>query len=232
MTDRPADYEQKVVETRMRLRERFLEKMVATPSVSDARPQGSGPRNRHGMPKLPPGQSVTKKWPVLDLGYKPNIELAKWRLSLTGACEHPVTLTWDELMALPQTDDVSDFHCVTTWSKMDVHWQGVRFADLAALALPSPTATHIMCHGYDGYTTNLALEEALKDDVLLVHTVDSQPLPPEHGGPLRMITPQLYAWKGAKWIKRIEFMEGDSPGYWEARGYSMTALPWREDRYS
>jgi DMSO/TMAO reductase YedYZ molybdopterin-dependent catalytic subunit len=184
------------------------------------------------MPRLPPGQSETKKWPVLDLGMKPAISTAKWTLTIDGACGQPTTLTWADFLALEQADDVSDFHCVTTWSRFDVPWRGVRLADLLALAHPADDARFLMCHAYDGYTTNLPLAEALKPDVLLVHTADGAPLTQEHGGPVRMITPQLYAWKGAKWIKRIELMREDQLGFWEERGYSNTAYPWRNDRYS
>ena len=115
---------------------------------------------------------------------------------------------------------------------MDLVWGGVRFSEIAALVQPGDEATHVMCHGYDGYTTNLPLEEALKPDVLLAHTVNGRPLPDMHGGPVRVITPQLYAWKGAKWIKRIEFMTVDRPGFWEKNGYSNSAHPWRNDRYN
>ncbi|GAB3172058.1 sulfite oxidase-like oxidoreductase [Telluribacter humicola] len=222
----------KIIEARMKLKARFEEKMKATPSVADDRPLGTGPANRHGMPKLPVGQYLTQKWPVLDLGYHPDVSLERWRLTIRGEVENPVILTWDDFMAMPQTEDVSDFHCVTTWSRMDVPWVGVRLMDLAALVQPKETATHIMCYGYDTYTTNISLEEALKPDVLLVHTADGAPLSLEHGGPVRMIVPQLYAWKGSKWIKRIEFMSEDKPGFWEDRGYSNTAYPWRNDRYS
>jgi DMSO/TMAO reductase YedYZ molybdopterin-dependent catalytic subunit len=114
---------------------------------------------------------------------------------------------------------------------MDLRWKGVQFSSLAALVRPRPEASHILAHAYDDYTTNLPFEEALKDDVLLVHTLDGKPLPREHGGPVRMITPQLYAWKGAKWISRIEFMTRNQKGFWELRGYSNTAHPWRDDRY-
>ena len=133
---------------------------------------------------------------------------------------------------MPQTKDVSDFHCVTTWSKLDVPWEGVQLSTILALARPHADATHVMTHGYDGYTTNLPLEEALKDDVLLVHTWEGAPLPAEHGGPCRMITPKLYAWKGAKWIRKIEFLSDDRKGFWEVRGYSNTAEPWFNDRYA
>ncbi|GAA3944541.1 molybdopterin-dependent oxidoreductase [Chitinophaga oryziterrae] len=222
----------RVVEARMKLKARFEDKMSLTPSVADNKPMGKGNPNRHGMPQVPIGQTITNKWPVLDLGIQPDISLEKWRLVIDGEVEHPVELSWQEFLALPQTEDTSDFHCVTTWSKLNMNWKGVRLLDLAALALPKDTATHIMCYGYDEYTTNVSLEEALKPDVLLVHTVDGQPLHRDHGGPVRMITPQLYAWKGSKWINRIEFLSKNKLGFWEERGYSNTAYPWRNDRYS
>ncbi|MEO6316466.1 MAG: molybdopterin-dependent oxidoreductase [Chitinophagaceae bacterium] len=227
-----SDKLQRVVEARMKLKARFEEKMRQTPSVSDAKPLGSGDLNRHGMPHLPVGQTITQKWPVLDLGLQPAVELNNWQLVVDGAVDHPVTLNWADFMALPQAADTSDFHCVTTWSKLNVNWKGVRMLDLAALVQPLENATHIMCYGYDDYTTNLSLEEAIKPDVLLVHTVEEQPLPREHGGPVRLITPQLYAWKGSKWIHRIEFLTKNKLGFWEERGYSNTAYPWRNDRYS
>ncbi|MDR6809176.1 DMSO/TMAO reductase YedYZ molybdopterin-dependent catalytic subunit [Dyadobacter sp. BE34] len=222
----------KIIEARMKLKARFEQQMAETPSVSDTRPMGSGAPNRHGMPQLPVGQTKTVKWPVLDLGFKPDVPLSKWKLVVDGEVESPLMLTWDDFMALPQTNDVSDFHCVTTWSRMDVPWVGVRLVDIAALVMPKPTATHVLCHGYDQYTTNLSLQEALKEDVLLVHTADGKPLERDHGGPVRMITPQLYAWKGSKWISRIQFLPKNQLGFWELRGYSNTAYPWRNDRYS
>jgi DMSO/TMAO reductase YedYZ molybdopterin-dependent catalytic subunit len=222
----------RVVEARMKLKARFEEKIRQTPSVADDRPMGKGNPNRHGMPVVPVGQVLTTKWPVLDLGLQPDILLSDWKLEIDGAVEHPVSLSWEEFMALPQSRDVSDFHCVTTWSKLNMNWTGVRLLDLAALVQPKETATHIMCYGYDHYSTNVALEEALKPDVLLVHTFEGKPLPREHGGPVRMITPQLYAWKGSKWINRIEFMTKNKLGFWEEKGYSNTAYPWRNDRYS
>jgi DMSO/TMAO reductase YedYZ molybdopterin-dependent catalytic subunit len=222
----------RIIEARMKLKARFEEKMKSTPSVGDNKPMGTGNPNRHGMPVLPVGQTITTKWPVLDLGVQPDISLKEWRLILNGEVEHSTELTWEEFMALPQTEDTSDFHCVTTWSRLNIHWRGVRLLDLAAFVMPKEKATHILCYGYDDYTTNVSLEEALKPDVLLVHTVDGEPLPKEHGGPVRMITPQLYAWKGAKWINRIEFLKQNKLGFWEQRGYSNTAYPWRNDRYS
>lgn len=220
----------RVLEAKQKLLLRFARKRQDTPGLADTSPLGHGKKNRHGMPQIPPGQTLTDKWPVLDLGIRPPVTTASFSLTVDGAVRQPITLDWQGLFALPHVDDVSDFHCVTTWSRLDVPWRGVRVSTILALAEPHDEATHLMCHGSDGYTTNVALEEALKDDVLLVHAADGVPLAPEHGGPLRMITPQLYAWKGSKWICRLELMVGDRPGFWEERGYSMTAHPWRDDR--
>lgn len=202
-------------------------------------PQGSGGGNRHGMPRLPVGQHEVRNWPVLDLGDLPQIDPSVWMLEVGGLVENPLRFTWDEFMALPQVDDVSDFHCVTTWSRYDNHWRGVRFSTLAEMAVPKDEAAFVLCTGYDHmpgsdipYTTNLPLERAIEDDVLLVHTWEGQPLPREHGGPVRMITPKLYAWKGTKWIRRIDFLQRNQRGFWELRGYSNSAEPWFNDRYS
>jgi DMSO/TMAO reductase YedYZ molybdopterin-dependent catalytic subunit len=202
-------------------------------------PQGNGPANRHGMPKLPIGQHQVKNWPVLDLGDQPEVGTADWRLEIGGLVHNPVTLNWQGFMALPQVEDTSDFHCVTTWSRYDNHWGGVRFKTIAELAVPKDDAHFVLCTGYDRapgtivpYTTNVPLGRALEDDVLLVHSWEGRPLPGDHGGPCRMITPKLYAWKGTKWIRRIEFLANDHPGFWEVRGYSNSAEPWFNDRYS
>ena len=226
-------------------RQKFIDRQIALDasavnvSIAGRRPEGAGPPNRHGMPKLPVGQHVVKNWPVLDLGEQPDVATAAWTLEVGGRVENPVTLTWAQFMALPQVEDVSDFHCVTTWSRYDNHWRGVRFRTLAGLVVPTDDAHHVLCTGYDAmpgttipYTTNLTLARALEDDVLLVHTWEERPLPREHGGPCRMITPKLYAWKGAKWIRRIDFLASDRPGFWEKRGYSNSAEPWFNDRYS
>jgi DMSO/TMAO reductase YedYZ molybdopterin-dependent catalytic subunit len=204
-----------------------------------SKPSGSGPPNRHGMPKLPVGQHAVRNWPVLDLGEQPIVDLGTWRLEVGGLVENPVRLTWDEFLALPQAEDVSDFHCVTAWSRYDNHWRGVRFRTIAELAAPKDEARFVLCTGYDfapgtfiPYTTNLPLARAVEHDVLLVHTWQGQPLPREHGGPCRMITPKLYAWKGTKWIRKIEFLADDRKGFWEVRGYSNTAEPWYNDRYA
>lgn len=230
-----------LVERRLRYleRQRALQREAADRDAGLPRPLGTGPLNRHGMPQLPIGQRRVPNWPVLDLGDTPDVPLDRWRLEVGGLCAQPLSLTWDDFMALPQVDDESDFHCVTTWSRLDNHWRGVRMRTLAELAVPAPEARFVTCTGCDHmpgtdipYTTNLALARAVEDDVLLVHTWEGRPLPREHGGPCRMITPKLYAWKGAKWIRRIEFHADDRPGFWEVRGYSNSAEPWLDDRYS
>jgi len=207
--------------------------------LADRRPQGTGPANRHGMPRLPVGQHEVKNWPVLDLGVQPAVPLETWKLEVGGLVDNPFTLNWEQFLALPQAGDVSDFHCVTTWSRYDNHWRGVRFRTVAELAVPKEDAKFVLCTGYDfmpgthiPYTVNVPLARAVDDDVLLVHTWEGEPLPREHGGPCRMITPKLYAWKGAKWIRKIEFLAKDKKGFWEVRGYSNSAEPWLNDRYS
>jgi DMSO/TMAO reductase YedYZ molybdopterin-dependent catalytic subunit len=230
-----------LVEKRRRYIERqiALDKSAVNVSFAGRRPEGTGGKNRHGMPRLPTGQHEVKNWPVLDLGEQPEISVADWKLEITGLVENPFTLDWEQFLALPQVDDESDFHCVTTWSRYDNHWRGVRFKTIAELAVPKDEAKFILCTGYDfmpgsyiPYTVNVPLARAVDDDVLLVHTWEGKPLPREHGGPVRMITPKLYAWKGAKWIRKIEFLEEDKKGFWEIRGYSNTAEPWFNDRYN
>jgi DMSO/TMAO reductase YedYZ molybdopterin-dependent catalytic subunit len=216
-----------------------LDKGAVNVKFHGQKPQGSGAPNRDGMPRLPVGQHEVKNWPVLDLGEMPDVSLDRWKLEVGGHVENPFTLAWPDLLALPQAEDVSDFHCVTTWSRYDNHWRGVRFKTIAELAVPGESARFVLCTGYDflpgshiPYTTNLPLSRAIEDDVLLVHTWQGQPLPREHGGPCRMITPKLYAWKGVKWIRKIEFLDEDQKGFWEVRGYSNSAEPWFNDRYS
>ena len=182
--------------------------------------------------RLPPGQHVTKGWPVLDLGLHPNLPLAQWKLSIGGLVENPATWTWQDFLAQPQVTDVSDFHCVTTWSTFDNTWEGVSFKHIIRTVRPRPEARFVYFASYDNYSTNLPLEACDDDDVLLVRSWNGQPLPREHGGPVRVIVPKRYAWKGAKWVKEIIFLEQDRLGYWEVRGYSNTALPWEEDRYA
>jgi DMSO/TMAO reductase YedYZ molybdopterin-dependent catalytic subunit len=230
-----------LVERRLKYIQRQIELNAGGVNVTfrGAPPQGEGPSNRHGMPKLPVGQHEVKNWPVLDLGEQPQVAPAEWKLEVAGLVDNPFTLTWDQFLAMPQTEDVSDFHCVTAWSRYDNRWKGVRFKAIAELAVPQEDARFVLCTGYDfapgtyiPYTTNIPLERAIEDDVLLVHVWEGHPLPPEHGGPVRMITPRLYAWKGTKWIRKIEFLAEDRKGFWEVRGYSNSAEPWFNDRYA
>ena len=182
--------------------------------------------------RLPPGQHLTSGFPVLDLGVQPEIALDKWRLEAGGLVEFPRTFTWEQFNALPQFENVSDFHCVTTWSKFDCRWGGVAFFTLAEFVRPKPEVKHVLFTSYDGYSTNVRLEDCLDDDALIATQFDGKPITREHGCPARVIIPKLYAWKGAKFVKSIEFAAEDRPGYWEVRGYSNTADPWREDRFS
>ncbi|MCB9771875.1 MAG: molybdopterin-dependent oxidoreductase [Candidatus Omnitrophica bacterium] len=200
--------------------------------LADGDIQGTGKPNRHGMPTLPPGQRQVPNWPVLDLGVVPKISLDQWTLTVKGEVNNPFVMNWKEFQALPQVKDVSDFHCVTGWSRMDNHWEGVRFSTIVEKAKLKAAAKFVLMTGYDEYFTNLRLEEAMDDDVLLVHKWEGLPLPTEHGGPLRMITPRKYAWKGSKWIKDIIFLPQDQRGFWELRGYSNSAEPWDDDRYA
>jgi DMSO/TMAO reductase YedYZ molybdopterin-dependent catalytic subunit len=182
--------------------------------------------------RLPPGQRLVTNFPVLDLGIQPDIPLDQWTLTLKGRVKNPVTLRWDDFRALPQVRDVSDFHCVTTWSQFDMAWEGVAFVSLAELVQPDNQATHVFFRAHDGYTTNAPLSVLLDDDVLVAHSWNGAPLTREHGGPARVIIPKLYAWKGAKWVKEMIFLDRDMLGFWELRGYSNTADPWREDRFA
>jgi DMSO/TMAO reductase YedYZ molybdopterin-dependent catalytic subunit len=191
----------------------------------------TGRPSRREEDRLPPGQRKTTNWPVLDLGAKPNIPLDRWRLQVDGLVEQPVRLDWATFRALPQTDFESDIHCVTSWSRFDNRWRGVAVRDLLARVLPKPEARFVTLHSFDTYTTNLPLEMFAAEDALLATHWDGAPLSLEHGGPMRAVVPQLYFWKSAKWVKRIEFQEADRPGFWEERGYHNHGDPWREQRY-
>jgi DMSO/TMAO reductase YedYZ molybdopterin-dependent catalytic subunit len=183
------------------------------------------------MQRLPPGQRLVENWPVLDLGVQPHVPKQDWRLEIDGAVVNRLSLSFDDLMALPQVEDVSDIHCVTQWSRYDNRWQGVRTSQLLALAQPTPQARHVILHAYDGYTTNLLLAHFAEEDCLLAHSHDGAPLSREHGGPVRAVVPRYYFWKSPKWIKRIELSAVDMPGFWEVRGYHNVGDPWLEERY-
>ena len=190
---------------------------------------------RHARPetnRLPPGQHLTKDWPVLDLGLHPAIPRDRWTLQAFGAVDHAVTLDWAALQGLPQVRMVSDIHCVTTWSRYDNQWNGVPVRALLDLVQPRPDAHHVLLHCHDGYTTNLDLADFASPDTILAHSWSGAPLTEEHGAPLRLVLPHLYFWKSPKWLSRIEFRTVDRQGYWEVRGYHNRGDPWAEERYS
>lgn len=181
--------------------------------------------------RLPPGQRLVTNWPVLDLGIQPDVTRAEWRLVADGAVVNPIEWGWDDLMAQPAFEDVSDMHCVTQWFRFDNRWQGVSAQHLLSVVQPLPGAAHVVLHGYDGYTTNVRLDHFADGDCLLAHTHDGAAISRQHGGPVRVIMPRYYLWKSAKWLKRIEFLPADKPGFWETRGYHNEGDPWLEQRY-
>jgi DMSO/TMAO reductase YedYZ molybdopterin-dependent catalytic subunit len=187
---------------------------------------------KSGADRLPPGQRLVRDWPVLDLGLHPETDLDSWRLKIDGLVETPVDWTWSDLLAQPQTDDVSDIHCVTSWSRYDNHWTGVAAVHVLALVQPRQDANYVVFHAADGYTTNVRRDMFDAQDVILAHSWEGKPLTREHGGPLRVVMPQYYFWKSAKWLTRIEFVAIDRPGFWEIRGYHNQGDPWTEERYS
>jgi DMSO/TMAO reductase YedYZ molybdopterin-dependent catalytic subunit len=182
--------------------------------------------------RVPPGQSRTKKWPVLDASGPPMIDQERWQLEVAGLVERPMSFTWEEFLALPQVKVFSDFHCVTRWSRLGNLWEGVATKEIAARCGVKPEAKFVVLHAYDnGWTTNLPSEHFLDHDALLAIRHDGQPISFEHGGPMRAIIPRLYAWKSAKWLRGIEFVAADRAGFWEAGGYHMLGDPWREQRF-
>lgn len=182
--------------------------------------------------RVPAGQTEVKNFPILDLGILPDINKENWQLRVFGLVEQELNLDWDAFQALPQTTNVSDFHCVTRWTRLDMDWVGVKAQELLMMTGPLENAHYVTLHGYDGYTTNLPLEALLDDDVIIAHAVLCYPLTTAHGGPVRMIVPKRYAWKGAKWLKAIELHEHDKRGFWEIRGYHNDADPFLEQRFS
>lgn len=185
-----------------------------------------------GDERLPPGQRRTEKFPVLSKSGTPDWNPDEWTFEIQGAVEDERSLSWDEFRAFPHVTQRQDFHCVTGWSKFDVEFTGVTFPDVVERAGVQDDAEHVMFHALDGYTTNLPLDECDRREVLFAQELDGEPLPSDHGGPLRVVTPHRYAYKGAKWVTGVEFLTEPELGYWERRGYSNTANPWREERYS
>jgi len=182
--------------------------------------------------RLPPGQSLTLKWPVLHYGSVPHFDLTAWDFRLYGLVDAPLQFSWEEFNALPKIQRASDFHCVTRWSRFDNHWDGVAMKELLGRARPNPSVSHVLVHAEQGFTANVPFADLDRDEVLLATHHDGQPLMPDHGYPLRLIIPHLYAWKSVKWVRGLEFLDHDSPGFWEQNGYHMYGDPWKEQRFS
>jgi DMSO/TMAO reductase YedYZ molybdopterin-dependent catalytic subunit len=196
---------------------------------------GSGRRERELEMKrtgrLPPGQVLTEKWPVLHHGPVPFFDSASWEFRVAGLVEKPLRLSWAEFGALPRVRLRNDIHCVTRWSKFDCEWEGVAVSDLMRRAAVDPRATHVLVHGELGYSANLPLEEFLHESVLFANRMNGADLTPEHGWPLRLVVPRLYFWKSVKWVRGVDFLDHDVAGFWEQNGYHNDGDPFREQRF-
>jgi DMSO/TMAO reductase YedYZ molybdopterin-dependent catalytic subunit len=181
--------------------------------------------------RLPPGQYLTEKWPVLHAGTVPDTDLATWDFRVWGEVENPITLDWEQFNDLPSTENVQDIHCVTRWSRFDTRFGGVHWRELAELVRPKPGARYVIAHAEQGFTANVPLQFLEHEEALLATEADGEPLTPDHGWPLRLVIPGKYFWKSAKWLRGIELRASDQPGFWERYGYHNDADPWREQRY-
>jgi DMSO/TMAO reductase YedYZ molybdopterin-dependent catalytic subunit len=182
--------------------------------------------------RIPPGQTLTHKWPVLTYGLTPRVDLTRWSFRCFGLVEAATVWTWEDVLRLPRVRIVSDVHCVTRWSKLDNEWEGVSIREILGRVRPTPAARYVLIHADPDYTTNVALEDLARDDVLLALKHNGRDLEPDHGGPCRLVVPRLYFWKSAKWVRGFEFLDVNPPGFWEQNGYHMHADPWTEERYS
>jgi DMSO/TMAO reductase YedYZ molybdopterin-dependent catalytic subunit len=181
--------------------------------------------------RLPPGQYLTEKWPVLQAGGVPDVRLATWDFSVEGLVERPTRLSYREMQQLPRKTVHADIHCVTRWSLFDSDWEGIPVQEIVNQVGLKPEATHVLVHAEHGYTTNLALDDFLRPENMLVDTRNGEAIAPEHGFPLRLFVPHLYFWKSAKWVRGFEFLDHDQPGFWENYGYNNHGDPWKEERY-
>jgi DMSO/TMAO reductase YedYZ molybdopterin-dependent catalytic subunit len=181
--------------------------------------------------RLPPGQYLTEKWPVLHAGTVPQTDLSTWDFRVFGEVESPTTLSWDEFKALPSREITTDIHCVTRWSRFDTSFKGVHWSELAKLVRPRPSARFVVGHAEQDFTVNVPLSALEEPDALLAYEADGEPLTPEHGWPLRLVIPKRYFWKSAKWLRGIELLDRDEPGFWERLGYHNEADFWKEERY-
>jgi DMSO/TMAO reductase YedYZ molybdopterin-dependent catalytic subunit len=182
--------------------------------------------------RLPPGQYLTEKWPVLHAGTVPDTDLATWDFRVFGEVEEPITLTWEQLQGLPRREVTVDIHCVTRWSRFDAAFRGVHWSELAKLVRPKPSAHYVIAHAEQGFTANLPLAALEDDEALIAYDADGEALTPEHGWPLRLMVPSRYFWKSAKWLRGLELRASDEPGFWERYGYHNDADYWKEERYS
>lgn len=189
-------------------------------------------REMRDLGRLPPGQSLTLKWPVLHVGSVPRFDPAKWDFEIKGLVEQPVRLTWDEFTHFRTTEVTADMHCVTRWSRFGVRWEGVPFSEVAKLVKSKSEARHAMILADSGYTTNVPLEDLMRPTTLFALKHNGELLPPDHGYPLRLVVPHLYAWKSAKWVRGVEFMARETPGFWEDSGYHLYGDPFQEQRFS
>jgi DMSO/TMAO reductase YedYZ molybdopterin-dependent catalytic subunit len=181
--------------------------------------------------RLPPGQHLTEKWPVLHAGEVPQVDLATWDFRVFGEVENEVTLSYEELKALPATEVTSDIHCVTRWSRFDTHFKGTHWRELAKLCSPKGSARFVIAHAEHGFTANSPLSAIEDDNALVVYEADGEPLTPDHGWPVRLFVPTKYFWKSAKWLRGLELRSADEPGFWERYGYHNDADFWKEERY-
>jgi DMSO/TMAO reductase YedYZ molybdopterin-dependent catalytic subunit len=181
--------------------------------------------------RLPPGQYLTEKWPVLHAGSVPDTDLATWDFRVFGEVESPLTLSWDDLQALPSKEIELDIHCVTRWSRFDARFRGVHWSELARLVLPKPEGRYVVAHAEQGFTANVPLRALADENALIAYEADGEPLTPDHGWPLRLVIPTKYFWKSAKWLRGIELVDHDQPGFWERYGYHNEADYWKEERY-
>lgn len=181
--------------------------------------------------RIPPGQAETQRWPVLHAGGVPRVDLAKWDLRLFGLVEQPVTWNWEQFKTLPPARMFSDMHCVTRWSRLDNQWEGVLVSEVMKHVTLKPNAKYALIHAENGFTTNLPIADFLGEDCIFAWSHDGKELSPDHGWPLRLVIPRLYLWKSAKWVRGVEFLEHDEPGFWEQNGYHNHGDPWTEERF-
>jgi DMSO/TMAO reductase YedYZ molybdopterin-dependent catalytic subunit len=181
--------------------------------------------------RVPPGQYVTDRFPVLHAGVTPKVQLAKWDFRVEGLAGEPVSWSYQDMLDMPQTEQTFDIHCVTKWSKLDTTWRGVAVTEVMSRLDPLPGSSHVLVLAEQGFTANIPIADFTRPENLFAHTFGGEPLEPDHGWPLRLVVPHLYFWKSVKWVRGLRFLDHDTPGFWERNGYHMYGDPWREQRY-